>query len=108
MCVFMQPLMLLQDWVRKMEMTESMVRDDAEELGDDPKEFLFPCAQGPIVENRSSRKIDSRRLFSREYDFPKTLSLTENQFSGKTYLYTIGSRTTTHSATPSGRTPSPA
>ena len=28
-----------------METTESMVRDDAEELGDDPKEFLFPCAQ---------------------------------------------------------------
>ena len=38
---------------------------------------------------RSSRKIDSRRLFTREYDFPKTLSLTENQFSGKAYLYTI-------------------
>ena len=28
-----------------METTESMARDDAEELGDDPKEFLFPCAQ---------------------------------------------------------------
>ena len=28
-----------------METTESMVRDDADELGDDPKEFLFPCAQ---------------------------------------------------------------
>ena len=38
---------------------------------------------------RSSRKIDSRRLFSREYDFPKTFSLTENQFSGKTYLCTL-------------------
>ena len=25
--------------------------------------------------------MDSLRLFSREYDFPKTLSLTENQFS---------------------------
>ena len=40
--------------------------------------------------NRSSRKIDPQRLFSREYDFPKTFSLTENQFSGKTYFYTIG------------------
>ena len=28
-----------------METTESMVRDDPEELGEDPKEFLFPCAQ---------------------------------------------------------------
>ena len=35
----------LQEWVRNMEATESMVRDDPEELGDDPKEFLFPCAQ---------------------------------------------------------------
>ena len=26
-------------------------------------------------------------VFSREYDFPKTFSLTENQFSGKTYFY---------------------
>ena len=34
-------------------------------------------------------KINSRRLFSREYDFPKTFSLTVNQFSGMTYLYTI-------------------
>ena len=39
--------------------------------------------------NRSSRKIDSQRLFSREKDFPMNLSLTENQFSGKTYFYTI-------------------
>ena len=39
--------------------------------------------------NRSFRKIDSQRLFSREWDFPKTLSLTENQFSGRTYFYTI-------------------
>ena len=30
--------------------------------------------------------------FQREYDFPKTFSLTENQFSGKTYFYTIASR----------------
>ena len=45
-----------------------------------------------LYNNRSSRIIDSRRLFSREYDFPKTFSLTENQFSGKTYFYTIASR----------------
>ena len=45
-----------------------------------------------LNKNRSSRKIDSQRLFSREYDFPKTFSLTENQCSGKTYFYTIGSR----------------
>ena len=45
-----------------------------------------------LYKNRSSRKVDSRRLISREYDFPKTFSLTENQFSGKTYFYTIGSR----------------
>ena len=45
-----------------------------------------------LYKNRSSRKIDSRRLFTREYDFLKTFSLTENQFSGKTYFYTIASR----------------
>ena len=45
-----------------------------------------------LYKNRSSRKIDSQRLFLREYDFLKTFSLTENQFSGKTYLYTIASR----------------
>ena len=45
-----------------------------------------------LYKYRSSRKIDSRRLFSRDYDFPKTYSLTENQFSGKTYFYTIASR----------------
>ena len=42
-----------------------------------------------LYKNRSSRKIDSRRLCSREWDFQKTISLTENQFSGKTYFYTI-------------------
>ena len=42
-----------------------------------------------LYKKRSSRKIDSRRLFSREWDFPKTFSLTENQFSGKTYFCTI-------------------
>ena len=30
-----------------------------------------------LYKNKSSRKIDSRRLFSREYDFPETFSLTE-------------------------------
>ena len=45
-----------------------------------------------LYKNRSSRKIDSRKPFSREKDFPKTFSLTENQFYGKTYFYTIGSR----------------
>ena len=44
-----------------------------------------------LYKNRSSRKIDSRGLFSREYDFPKTFSLTENQFSQKTYFSTIAS-----------------
>ena len=34
-------------------------------------------------------KLILGRLFSREYDFPKTFSLTEKQFSGKTYFYTI-------------------
>ena len=46
-------------------------------------------ARDQLYKNRSSRKIDSRRLFSREYDFRKTFSLTENQFSGKIYFYTI-------------------
>ena len=61
---------------------------------------LGPVATAPppkhsrdeLYKNRSSRKIDSRRLFSREYDFPKIFSLTENQFSGKTYFYTTASR----------------
>ena len=42
-----------------------------------------------LYKNMSSRKIYSQRQFSREYDFPKTLSLTENQFCGKTYFHTI-------------------
>ena len=42
-----------------------------------------------MYKNRSCRKIDSRRLLSREYDIRKTFSLTENPFSGKTYSYTI-------------------
>ena len=37
-----------------------------------------PDARDELYKNRSSRKIDSQRLLSREYDFPKTLSLTEN------------------------------
>ena len=45
-----------------------------------------------LYQNGSSRKIDTPRLFSREYDFPKTFSLTENHFSGKTYFYTIHPR----------------
>ena len=44
-----------------------------------------------LYKNRPSRKIDSWILFSREYYFPKTFSLTENQFSGKTYFSTIAS-----------------
>ena len=46
-----------------------------------------------LYKDRSSRRINSRRLFSREQDFTKTFSLTENQFSGKTHFYTIASRT---------------
>ena len=42
---------------------------------------------GQLYKNRSSRKIDSQILFSREYDFTKTFSLTENPFSRKTYFY---------------------
>ena len=37
------------------------------------------------------RRINSQRLFSREYDFQKTFSLTEYRFSRKTYFYTIAS-----------------
>ena len=33
-------------------------------------------ARDELYKNMSSRKIDSWRLFSREYDFPKTFSLT--------------------------------
>ena len=46
----------------------------------------------------SSRKIGTQTLFSIGNDFPKTLSLAENQFSGKTYFYTIASRVYTFSA----------
>ena len=37
-------------------------------------------------------KLILRYFFSREYDFLKTFSPTENQFSRKTYFYTIASR----------------
>ena len=45
---------------------------------------------GQLYKNRSSRKIDSKRPFS----------LTEIQFSGKTYFYTL--RPCTHSGAGSG------
>ena len=41
-------------------------------------------ARRQLYKNRFSGKTDSRRIFSREYDFPKAFSLTENQFSRKT------------------------
>ena len=47
----------------------------------------YICRQ--LYKNWTSRKIDSQRLFSREQDFHKTFSLTENEISGKTYFYTI-------------------
>ena len=60
------------------------------------KTFFYttrPCSMcvnwRQLYKNKSSRKIDSQRLFSREYVCGKTFSLTENQFSGKTYFYTI-------------------
>ena len=58
---------------------ETKIRDFIENSGgnDENRDELY--------KNRSSRKIDYQRLFSREYDFPKTFSLTENQFSRKTY-----------------------
>ena len=37
-----------------------------------------------LYKNRFSGKTDSWRIFSREYDFPNTFSLSENQFSRKT------------------------
>ena len=36
-----------------------------------------------LYKNRSSRKIDSQRLFSREFDFGKTFSFTEISFVGR-------------------------
>ena len=60
-----------------------------EDDGDDDE--VDELNRDELYKNRSSRKIDSQRLFSREHDFPKTFSLTENQFSRKTYFYTIAS-----------------
>ena len=39
-----------------------------------------------LYKNRSPWKIDSRIIFLREYGFLKTFSLTENQFSRKTFF----------------------
>ena len=36
-----------------------------------------------LYKNRSARKIDSRRLFSKEYDFPKTFFLLRICFPGR-------------------------
>ena len=47
---------------------------------------------GQLYKNRSSGKIDFQRLSSREYDFLKIFFHTENQFSRKTYFYTIRPR----------------
>ena len=63
--------------------------DELRERGLDEDLGAVLGALGGLYKNRSSRKIDSKRLFSRECDFRKTFSLTENQFSGKTYFYTI-------------------
>ena len=54
-----------------------------------PQDVVLVAFWGQLYKIRSSRKIDSRRLFSREKDFTKTFALTENQLSGKTYFYTI-------------------
>ena len=63
---------------------------------DCPVSGLTPEFCRQLYKNRSSRKIDSQILFLREYDFPKTFSLTENLFSWKTYFYTIASRVYRH------------
>ena len=39
-----------------------------------------------MYKNRSSRKIDFQIVLSREWDFPKTFSLSENQFSAFCHL----------------------
>ena len=62
-------------------------------VGTNFKEVIV-ASRDELYKNRSSQKIDSQRLFSGEYDFPRTFSLTENQFSRKTYFYTIASRKT--------------
>ena len=50
-------------------------------VGDEGIEKYKERIRDELYKNRSSRKIDSRRLFSREYDFPKTFSLAENRVS---------------------------
>ena len=50
-------------------------------MGLEVEEGCAVTSRDQLYKNRSSRKIDSRRLFSRENDFQKTFSLTENQFS---------------------------
>ena len=60
------------------------IRDTWTFLGDAPAScdrWIFSWRQ--LYKNRSSRKIDSQRLFSREYYFPKTFSPTELSFPGR-------------------------
>ena len=70
--------------------------EDVEEIKCHMCEFSLRCEyscegvfRDELYKNGSSRKMHSRRLFSRECDFQKTFSLTENQFSEKTCFYTI-------------------
>ena len=46
-------------------------------------------------------KLILRDYFQGDYDFPKTFSLTEIQFSGKTYFYTIAPRSCARDSSPS-------
>ena len=57
-----------------------------------PRILLKKFSWGQLNKKRSSRKVDSRVLFSRELDFQKSFSLTENKFSRETYFYTIRPR----------------
>ena len=75
--------LLLEGGERRVEAAHRRLEDDVGREEGGAQHWSQLC------KNRSSRKTDSRRLFSREYDFPKTFSLTQNHFSGKTYLYTI-------------------
>ena len=78
--------------------TEKSVSQEVTSPLDENEDFEAPNLvihnedRDELYKNRSSRIIDPRRLISREYDFLKTFSLTENQFSGKTYFYTIAFR----------------
>ena len=64
-----------------------------------------------LYRNRSSRKIDSQKTIFKRIGLPeKTLSLSETQFSRKTYFYTIGpcsSRLAAAASSRSRRTRSP-